>query len=374
MKLDPTPAEARNGAAVASRRVVFVLYAGFQVLDLTGPHEVFAAANQVLDHRKSNDPRYAIELCAETVGPVRSESGLAVVADVSFDSVAETGGSTPGTMHSLIVLGGNAAPVLEPDDPAIEFVRIHAPRAGRVASVCSGTFLLAEAGVLDGLRVTTHWRRSGLLAKRYPKLRVDPDAIYVQQDRIWTSAGVTAGIDLALALVEQDCGADVAQLIARNLVVPLRRPGNQTQYAAPVWCDPIDAGPVREAHSLIHADPGASLGVGELAARVGMSERNFARRFREEVGEPPARYVERVRVEAARTLLETSALTIELIADRCGFGTAETVRRAFHRRLGLSPEAYRRQHAAAEPTHPIPYQTRSNHADSHRPVQPGHRS
>jgi transcriptional regulator GlxA family with amidase domain len=224
-------------------------------------------------------------------------------------------------------------------------VRRAADRAERVVSVCTGSFALAAAGLLDGLCATTHWHYAADLARTHPAVDVRPDAIYLRQGRIWTSAGVTAGIDLALALVEADHGADVAQEVARHLVVFLRRPGGQSQFAGPVWKPPARQPGVREAQDLIHGDPTADLRVSMLASRVGMSERHFSREFARALGCPPGDYVEQVRVDTARRLLESEPVLVTVAAARAGFGSPETMRRAFLRRLGVAPDHYRRRFA-----------------------------
>jgi transcriptional regulator GlxA family with amidase domain len=232
------------------------------------------------------------------------------------------------------------------DDELVAWVRQAADDAERVATVCTGTFLAGAAGLVDGRRVTTHWARADRLARRFPRAAVDPDPIYLRDGDLWTSAGVTAGIDLALALVEADHGAAVAQTIARWLVMFLRRPGGQSQFAQPVWADPAPPGPVRRAQDLVHADPGADWKVAVLAREVGMSPRHFSRSFADQVGVSPGHYVTTVRVEAARRLLEQEPdATTTAVARRCGFGTAETLRRAFLRRVGVPPEQYRRRFA-----------------------------
>lgn len=327
-----------------ARRVVLPLFPGFQPLDVTGPHEVFAGANAVLDADGLPGPRYRLELVAAVAGPVRGESGLAVHADAALPPPSDP-------IDTLLVPGGTGVLRAVEEGQLVAWVRAAAPGARRVATVCTGTFLAVAAGLCDGRRVTTHWARAGRLARSCPATTVEPDAIYVRDGDLWTSAGVTAGIDLALALVEADVGAGVAQVVARHLVVPLRRAGGQTQYAAPVWSEPPAAGPIRRACDLVAADPGADLSVVALAARVGLSPRHFTRLFRAQVGEAPARHVERVRVQAARQLLldhdpQGGSASLDAVARRCGFGTAETLRRAFHRRLGLSPDAYRRRFAA----------------------------
>jgi transcriptional regulator GlxA family with amidase domain len=212
-----------------------------------------------------------------------------------------------------------------------------------VATVCTGAFLAAEAGLLDGRRVTTHWASADQLAADFPLLRVDPDPIYVQDGKFWTSAGVTAGIDLALALVQDDLGVEVAQTVARWLVMFLHRPGGQTQFASPVWVPRAERSTVRAVQTLVEAAPGGDHRLPTLAAAAAMSVRHFTRVFAAEVGETPGRFVERVRLEMARRDLETTNDTLDVIAAHCGLGTAETLRRVFHRRLGVAPDSYRRR-------------------------------
>ena len=323
------------------RRVVIPIYEGIQPLDVTGPHGVLAGANTALDALGRDGTRYAIEVVAESPGAVRAPSGLAIVAEGPLPRPGEP-------IDTILVPGGDTAACLAGADGAlVQWLRASAPHARRVTTVCSGAFFAAAAGLCDGKRVTTHWSRAGQLAAACPAASVEPDAIYVRDGELWTSAGVTAGIDLALALVEDDHGATVAQLVARHLVVHLRRPGGQTQYAAPVWSEPATTSPIAAARDVVHAEPGSDLAVPALAARVGLSPRHFTRLFREQVGEPPARYVERVRIEAARALLDTTPLGLDQVAERTGFGTAETLRRAFHRRLGCAPDAYRRRFRAS---------------------------
>ena len=209
--------------------------------------------------------------------------------------------------------------------------------------MCSGAFIGAEAGLLDGRTVTTHWARARKLADEYPRLTVDPDPIYVRDGNVWTSAGVTAGIDLALAMVEADHGADVAQTVARWMVMFLHRPGGQTQFAAPVWVPRATRSAVRTAQDYIDTHPGDDHRARPARRTGGDEQRHFSRVFTDEVGETPARYVERVRVEAARAELESTTSSLDLIARHCGLGTAESLRRAFQRRVGVSPDAYRRR-------------------------------
>ena len=318
-------------------RVAIVVFPGLQPLDAVGPHEVFAGANQVLDATGSTAGRYRCEVRATTPGPVPGESGLALHAEAL---------GSPDGIRTLVLAGGNGVFAAAEDPELVAWVRAAAGDAQRVATVCSGTFLAAAAGLVDGRRVSTHWARVEQLAARYPTATVDPDPIYVRDGDLWSSAGVTAGIDLSLALVEEDHGAEVAQTIARWLVMFLRRPGGQSQFAVPVWSEPAPPGPVRQAQDLVHAQPGADWRVPELARRVGLSPRHLSRAFSEQVGVSPGQYVTTVRVEAARRLLEDEpTTTVTAVAHRCGFGTAETLRRAFLRRLGVPPEQYRRRFA-----------------------------
>ena len=215
--------------------------------------------------------------------------------------------------------------------------------------MCSGAFLLAEAGLLDGRRVTSHWAVCRELARRYPAVDVDPEPIYTRDRDLWTSAGVTTGMDLALAMVEDDLGRDVALAVARGLVLFLRRPGGQSQFSAQLASQFADRDAIRDLQQWMVDHPGADLSVDAMADRVAMSPRHFARRFRAEVGETPARYVERVRVEAARRRLEESADPIDAIAPACGFGTTETMRRSFARALGVAPAEYRRRFQSPVP-------------------------
>jgi transcriptional regulator GlxA family with amidase domain len=212
-----------------------------------------------------------------------------------------------------------------------------------VTTVCTGAFVAAEAGLLSGRRVTTHWASASRLETEFPDVSVDPDPIYIKDGKYWTSAGVTAGIDLALALVQEDLGVDVSQTVARHLVMFLHRPGGQTQFASPVWVRRAERSTVRAVQALVEAAPGGDHRVPVLAAAAAMSLRHFTRVFSTEVGETPGKFVERVRLEAARRELETTNDTLDVIAARCGFGTAESLRRVTQRRLGVAPDAYRRR-------------------------------
>jgi len=253
-----------------------------------------------------------------------------------------------------VVVGGRGSREARHDPVLVDWLRQASPRARRTCSVCTGAFVLAGAGLLDGRRATTHWSAIRELAADYPSVEIDAEPLFIQDGPIWTSAGVTAGIDLSLALVEADLGVTVAQTVARWLVLYLRRSGGQSQFAAEVWRDPPDREALRQVIRYIHAEPAADLRLPVLAERATMSVRHLQRTFTKEIGEPPAGYVNRVRVEAARRVLELEPVTVIEAARRCGFGTAEAMRRAFHRQLGISPDAYRDRFrtVSADPVRP----------------------
>lgn len=323
------------------RCVVIPLYPGCQPLDVVGPREVFCGANEWMDLHGLPGERYEIVMVTIDGNPVRSESDMTLVPDAAIAKVV------CGGIDTVLVPGGASTRVAGIADDVVEWLQ--SVECRRLTSVCTGTFLLASAGRCAGRRVTTHWAWAAELALRHADVEVDLDAIWIRDGELWTSAGVTAGIDLALAMVEEDCGAEVAQQVARALVVPVRRSGGQTQFSAPIWSEPPESAPIRAACDLIHHSPAGDLSVEIMARTVGLSTRHFTRRFRSEVGESPARYVERIRVEAARHLLETESVGLENVARQCGFPSAEVLRRAFHRQLGVSPASYRRQFALVPP-------------------------
>jgi transcriptional regulator GlxA family with amidase domain len=318
-------------------RVVIPVFDGVQPLDVTGPYEVFMAATAVL-----GESGYDVSLVSEDHAPVRSESGLRLLTDGPLPAAGDR-------IDTLLVPGGRGARQDRAGWRLVDWVAATAPSAGRVASVCTGAFVLGAAGLLDGLSATTHWRQAAKLARIAPRADVHPDAIYLRCGRLWTSAGVTAGIDLALAMVEADHGVELAQGIARELVVFLRRPGGQSQFAGPVWTPPARQPAIRAAQDMIHADPAGDLRVPALARRVGMSERHFSREFARALGSPPGEYVEQVRVDHARRLLESGRELVTAVATRSGFGSAETMRKAFLRRVGVAPDHYRQRFANTQP-------------------------
>jgi transcriptional regulator GlxA family with amidase domain len=312
-----------------------VVYPDVQILDVTGPLEVFArAARWLVAQGRCSQPAYTVEPLAAHPGIVRSSSGLELVVRRSFLEVR-------GGIDTLLVAGGIGARRVPSDRALVRWLCRIAPRVRRLASVCTGAFLLAEAGLLDGRRATTHWAACRELAERYPHVGVDTDPIFVRDERIYTSAGVTAGMDLALALVEEDHGRQAALAVARELVMFLKRPGGQSQFSAQLMAQAADREPIRELQVWIGEHPAADLSVAALARRAAMSVRNFARVFTREVGMTPARFVERARVEAARRRLEESSIGFEAVAAQCGFGSAEIMRRAFLRTVRVNPAEYR---------------------------------
>lgn len=318
--------------------MVILGYPGVQALDLVGPFEVFTGATMALAGEGRSDDGYRVRIVTRNGEPATTGTGLALVADPLPDPRVE--------IDTLVLPGGWGVTDVRRDAATVGWLRIAAERTRRVVSVCTGAFLAAEAGLIDGCAATTHWAFAEQLGREFPMVAVDPEPIFVRSsDKVWTAAGVTAGIDLALALVEDDYGADVAQTVARWLVMYLRRPGGQTQFAAPVWMPRAKRAPIREVQEAIEADPGGPHSIPELARRAAMSPRHFTRVFTEEVGEAPGAYVERIRTEAARRQLEETDDTVTVIAQRCGFGSAETLRRNFVRRLGISPDQYRKTFA-----------------------------
>jgi transcriptional regulator GlxA family with amidase domain len=322
---------------VGQRHVVIVVFDGVQSLDMTGPMEVFSAAQRLIDASARRQRGYRVTVASRDGAPFETSSGLQIVPAASL-------AQTSDEIDTLIVAGGAGSRKASADAELLAWLAWAAPRTRRVASVCTGAFVLAAAGLLDGRRATTHWASARALARRHPSIDVDPEPIYLRDGRVWTSAGVTAGMDLALAMVEDDLDRDAALAIARHLVLFLRRPGNQAQFSATLAAQQPEREPLREAQRHMLEHPGDDLTVPALAERAHMSARNFARAFRAETGITPARFVERVRVEAARRALEDTTQPVAAIATACGFGSAETMRRTFLRALAVSPAEYRRRY------------------------------
>ena len=318
------------------RRIVVVAFDDLQSLDLTGPVEVFHAA----DHHGGGGV-YDRQIATPHGRAVRTTSGLGISGDVDLASVAAD--ATP--IDTLLVVGGQGTRALRHDQAFLDQVRALATRSRRITSVCTGALILAAAGLLDGYRATTHWTAAAGLAERHPAITVEPDRIYVHDRDRWTSAGVTAGIDLALALVDDDLGPEVAHAVAAQLVVFARRPGGQAQFSAQLRCQPARSPAIAELQRWLPDHLGEDLTVDRLAERAHLSARSFARSFRAETGTTPAAHVEDLRVEAARRLLETTDLGVAAVARAVGLKHAETLHRAFARRVGTTPDRYR-QHFA----------------------------
>jgi transcriptional regulator GlxA family with amidase domain len=314
--------------------VVIVTFPDAQVLDVTGPAEVFSVAD-----RLGVAPGYEVVVASGPGGPVATTSGI----ELSSRALR----SVRGEVDTLVVAGGTGTRAAVRDRALVGAVRGLATRSRRVTSVCTGAFVLAEAGLLDGRRATTHWASADALARRHPAVTVDPQPIFVRDGNVWTSAGVTAGMDLALALVADDHGPEAARAVARWLVLYLQRPGGQAQFSAHLDGPLARRGTLQELQVWMAEHLDDDLSVAALARRAAMSERHFARRFRSETGRTPADHVEALRTEAACRLLEATDEPIEMVARRCGFGTVETMYRAFRRRHGTTPARHRAFFAAS---------------------------
>ncbi|HEV8119722.1 MAG TPA: DJ-1/PfpI family protein [Candidatus Polarisedimenticolia bacterium] len=324
-----------RAAAPATARVAMLAYPDVQILDVVGPLEVFSRTSRWLrDHAGRKSPAYSVEIIGLERGPFRASSGLLLHAEHGYREVR-------GGLDTLLVAGGLGTEAVMRDRALLRWLEAQSRRVRRLASVCTGAFLLAEAGLLRGRRATTHWSACARLAERHPEIRVEPDALFVREGRIATSAGVTAGMDLALALVEDDHGRDVALQVARELVLFLRRPGGQSQFSAQLQVQLAGREPIREVQAYILEHPEADLSVPALARRVAMSPRNFARVFRREVGTTPARFTARARVETARRLIEDGPGDLKTVCDKSGLGSPEVMRRTFQRVVGIAPGRYR---------------------------------
>jgi transcriptional regulator GlxA family with amidase domain len=321
-----------------SRDVLILGFPGIQALDLVGPSEVFTGATIYLQGQGRVGEGYQVSVVSQNGEPATTGTGLALAAAPLPDP--------RNAVDTIVLPGGMGVEDARRNPELIGWIKIAAENARRVVSVCTGAFIAAQAGLLDGCMATTHWAFAGRMAREFASIKVDPEPIFLRSsEKVWTAAGVTAGIDLALSLVEDDYGTEAAQTVARWLVLYLRRPGGQTQFAAPVWMPRAKRTTIRDVQEAIEAEPGGAHSIPELARRAAMSPRHFTRVFTDEVGEAPGAYVERIRTEAARRQLEETDDTVTVIAARCGFGTAETLRRNFVRRLGISPDQYRKTFA-----------------------------
>lgn len=313
--------------------VQMLIYPNAQSLDITGPLEVFDIANEQLP---PGTVGYEIELIAQETGPIRMSSGIRICADKSLDELTRHA-------HTLMIAGGDGTRQMVYEQSVLAWLTEAATKVERIASVCSGTFLLAQAGLLDGKKATTHWQVSELLDQLYPSVTVVADSIYHRDGNVYTSAGITAGMDLALALVEEDFGRDVAMKVAKQLVLFLKRPGGQSQFSNQLAMQFQLSGPLESLAEWLLDNIEQPVSVTDMAQQVAMSPRNFARVFQRETGTTPAKFVEGLRVERAQQLLEASNLGLEQVAERCGFGSAERMRRSFVKTLNVLPIDYKRR-------------------------------
>ncbi|MFU8821364.1 MAG: GlxA family transcriptional regulator [Gammaproteobacteria bacterium] len=319
----------------ATRTIAMVGFEGIQILDVTGPLEVFSRASRLLlEHGQATVQPYRVVFTAREAGPVECSCGLALVAQCALRDL--------GAADTVLVSGGVGTRAALHDADLVEWIRDHLPQARRFGAVCTGALLLARAGLLEGRRITTHWAFIRNLVEFAPSARVEEDAIFVRDGRLWTSAGVTAGMDMALAMVEEDWGRKLALDVAHQLVMHLKRAGGSSQVSASLAAQARAVeGRFRQLATWVSENLAGELSIESMAAQSGMSVRHFARCFNEEIGMTPAKYVERVRFEAAQQLLAQTDATVERVAESCGFGSAETLRRVFLRRTGVGPAAYR---------------------------------
>lgn len=339
-----TPSDGKRSSGVSGRdsirTVAFVGFDGFQILDIAGPLEVFTKAGRHLPQPGPAPFRYQTIVASPNGGTITSNSGMQIGAtkalaelDDSVDTVILSGGGEPALRQVVA------------STDLLKWVRERAPRTRRIASVCTGAFLLGAAGLLDGRRATTHWSATAQLEALFPCAEVVADAIFLGDGHIFTSAGVTAGIDLALTFIDADCGPKVALAVARELVLYFRRVGGQSQFSASLAAQAKAANGLQDLLAWIGDHPADDLCVACLAERAAMSERSFARAFGAKTGMTPARYVELVRLDRAKQLLESTKWPLARVAERSGLGSAATLTRAFHRQLGITPEGYRARFA-----------------------------
>ena len=322
-------------AREATRRMLLLAAPGTQILDLVGPFQVFTRASEILARsQRDAPPLYSLEVVTTEPGMLLTSCGLRLQAHRTFRQVC-------GAVDTLLIVGGACVEDGREDASVVQRLQRVAPQLRRVGSICTGAFLLARAGLLNGRRATTHWKYCELLRRRYPAIKIDPDPIFVRDGNVYTSAGVTAGMDMALALVEEDAGSTLALEVARELVLYLRRPGGQSQFSAALSLQASDRQPFRELGAWVLDHLRSDLSVDTLASRVGMSPRNFARVFRAEMNTSPAKFVESLRLEAARRRLQESNASLESVATSCGFRNCDAMRSTFRRVLRVAPGEYR---------------------------------
>jgi transcriptional regulator GlxA family with amidase domain len=313
------------------KTVAILALPGVQLLDVSGPLDVFAQANI-----EAGKAFYSLRIVACESGPIRSSSGARLLPDAVACKTDER-------IDTLLVAGAPNAQRIVLPAKVLEWLRTSCTRSRRYGSVCTGAFVLAATGLLDGRRLTTHWAAAQALARTYPDLTIDEDALYVRDGKLRTAAGVTAGLDLALALVEEDLGRDIARRVAAQLVMFFRRPGGQLQFSRKGETQPMGRSALQQVQRWIAANPQLDLSVANLARQAGLSPRHFARLFHAEVGMTPAAWVEATRVGAARTLLENGHDAPKQVAERCGFANVDTLRRVFARHVGVTPAEYRKR-------------------------------
>lgn len=317
-----------------SRRIVFIAFPQVALLDLTGPWEVLSLANTL---SRTKIPPYDLELLSgDDSATIVSGGGISMVSHGAATSCRSA-------IDTLIVPAADLGWMAEPTDCSSKVLQRLARRSRRVVSICAGAFFLAAAGLLDGKKATTHWRGTDELSARFPKVDVQGDSIFVKDRNVYTSAGVTAGIDLTLALVEEDLGRAMALDCARNLVVFIRRPGGQSQFSTTLESQHVERDSINELIAWAADNLSSNLSVEAMSERAHMSLRNFSRVFRNEVGQTPAAFVEKLRVEAARRSLEETGQSLDAIARNCGFGSADSMRRSFHRVVRVTPSDYRKR-------------------------------
>ncbi|MEP9378700.1 GlxA family transcriptional regulator [Aquabacter sp. CN5-332] len=317
--------------------VAIVAFPGVQLLDVSGPLDVFAEANA-----RSGLSLYRQCVVSAEVGDIRSSSGVRLVADTRMED------GNLRNIDTLLVAGAPGAAEARLDESVVGWLRKNAGNARRYGSVCAGAFFLAPTGLLDGRRVTTHWAVADAFARRHPEIELDIDAIHIADGPVRTAAGVTAGLDLALSLVEEDHGRELAMAVASQLVMFFKRPGGQLQFSRKGDAAPVGRAALQEVQRWVAAEPAADHSIAKLAERTGLSERHFARLFHHEIGMTPAQWVEEARVNAARRMLEDGHHAPKQVATLCGFANADTLRRAFARRVGVTPAEYRRRHGGQQ--------------------------
>jgi transcriptional regulator GlxA family with amidase domain len=324
------------GQPAEPRFVVMLVYPGVVAMDIFGPLEAFASANAIAQR-----PLYRLAIAGMSLTPVETSLGIRITPSIAVADIRDP-------IDTLLVSGGYGQVEASCDQPLLTWLRAGRQRARRCGSICTGAFVLAAAGLLDGRRATTHWAMAEELGRRYPRVAVDADRIFVRDGSLYTSAGVTAGIDLALGMIEEDHGRTLALRVARSLVVHLKRSGGQSQFSNLLLAQFAASPAVRLVQEWALENLAADLSVKTLAVRAHMSERTFRRAFAEETGETPRDFVERIRIDAARSLFEEAQLPAQAVAARCGFETVDNLRRAFIRRLGVTPQHYRRRFRLAD--------------------------